>query len=169
MKQLLGALLIAGCGLWFGNRQATQLMRRVSALEGLEAALRQVGRELTLRCTALPQLFAAMGGQAPWPAGGLFLNCAAALEESRAERFPQIWTDLVNQLPYLHEEERRCLSGLGQVLGRYPGRDQEGAIEQVCRALEEYARSARQDSMRMGRVWRALGAAGGGFLVILLL
>ncbi len=169
MIRVLGAAMIGGCGVWFGEHQARKLRQRVQVLEGLKTSLEQVGRELELRCTPLPQLFQALSIHACWPAGQLFSDCAAALEQDDPAGLSQIWTRLVEELPYLEREERRSLSGLGQVLGRYPGAEQEAAIAGVCNELEQYAQEARKEFRRLGKVYRAVGAAGGGFLIILLL
>ena len=169
MMQILGAVLVAGCGIWFGNRQARQLSRRVQVLEGLKAALEQVKRELELRGIPLPRLFRELSKEVPWPADALFSACAISLERDAPEGLAQVWTSLTGQIPHLTEEERRLLASLGQVLGRYPGPAQGEAIVQVCHALEPHIEAAQSDSRRLGRVYRAVGAAGGGFLVILLL
>lgn len=169
MIHVLGAALIGSCGVWFGEHQARRLRQRVQVLESLKLSLEQVGRELELRCTPLPQLFQELSVQACWPAGKLLSDCAAALEQDDPAGLSQIWTSLVEELPYLERGERRILAGLGHVLGRYPGVEQEEAIAGVCRELEQYAQEAREECRRLGKVYRAVGAAGGGFLIILLL
>lgn len=169
MIRALGAMLVAGCGLWLGNHQARQLEQRVQILENLELALEQAGRELELCRTPLPRLFRSLSGSVPWPADGLFAACAEALEREEMAGVPEIWAAAVARVPGLEREEQRLLEGLGLVLGRYPGPEQEKAIFGVCRGLEQCALRAGEDSRRLGRVYRAMGAAGGGFLVIFLL
>lgn len=60
------------------------------------------------------------------------------------------------------------LEEAGDVLGRYDGERQRTALESLLLRLEEEVRLARDEARRMGRVYGALGAAGGLFLVILL-
>ena len=169
MIRTLGAVLVAGCGIWFGSSQAKKLSQRVLVLEELEAALEQVRRELELRCTPLSRLFGALSGQVSWPAAELFFKCAADLEKGKEVGFAQIWTSLTEDVPYMNQEEKRLFAALGQVLGRYPGPEQGEAIAKVCITLKQRAQEARAECQRLSRVYRAIGAAGGGFLVILLL
>lgn len=169
MIQVLGAALVAGCGVWFGEHQAGKLAKRVQVLEVLNVSLGQLGRELELRRTPLPRLFRELSSGAAWPAKELFSGCAAALELGCPNGLPQVWTSSVEQIPCLEHEEKRLLAGLGCVLGRYPGPEQGEVIAGVCRGLEGRIQAARAESSRLGKVYRAVGAAGGGFLVILLL
>ena len=169
MIRVFGAVLVAGCGIWFGSRQARLLERRVCVLEEFGVVLEQMRRELELRRTPLAQLFRVLSNQTRASVKGLFSACAAELEEDDQDALCRIWTSQVEKLPELNGEERRILPSLGHVLGRYPGHEQGEAIFQVCQALELQTQAARQESRRLGRVYRALGAAGGGFLIILLL
>lgn len=169
MIHILGAVMVAaGCG-WLGVKQAQKLTARAAALEAMSRALEQMERELTLRLTPLPQLMQELAQRTEPPARTLFAGCRAALEELDHQRFHEAWVQMVHDLPDFKDEDRRALDTLGQVLGRYDGRGQACAIASVRRELEQLGRSARQDSRRLGRVYRAVGAAGGGFLVILLL
>lgn len=161
-------MVASGC-IWLGNRKARQLTARVRALETLKSALELMHRELELRLTPLPQLMRILSMKTPSPAGELFAGCGRALEELDRERFSDAWARLVGQIPELKEEDRQALIPLGQVLGRYDGRGQAAAIEAVGQELEDLRARAQEESSRLGRVYRALGAAGGGFLVILLL
>lgn len=169
MIHMMGAALVAfGC-CWLGEKKARQLAGRVRALEGLAAALGQMARELTLSLTPLPQLMRRLGEESAWPADSLFSRCGQALEGLDREPFSQAWSRLTREIPCLMEEDRRALAPLGQVLGRYGGGEQAAAIAAVEEELKQLHRSAQADSRRLGRVYRAVGAAGGGFLVILLL
>lgn len=169
MIRVLGAAMVAGCGIWFGNHQAGRLVQRVQVLEMLKDSLGQLRRELELRRTPLPQLFQELSVNTSWPVNKLFSGCAAALEQGGPGGLPQIWTSSVEQIPCLEQEEQRILASLGYVLGRYPGTEQGQAIAAVCRELEQRVQAARAESGRLGKVYRAVGAAGGGFLIILLL
>ena len=159
-------LILSGC-FWMGNRRAVDLERRAAALEGLAAGLEQLRCELLLAAEPLPRLFGRLSRSAPRPCGALFETCGAAL--GGEEPFHRIWAEEVDGIPYLHPEDARLLAPLGTLLGRYPGVEQAKGLEQVCRALERQGELAREESRRLGRVYRAVGAAAGGFLLILLL
>lgn len=169
MIRILGALIVAAACGGLGIRKAQLLSARVRALEALSSAMEQLERELSLRLTPLPQLMQEMKERTEPPARALFEGCQTALEGLEHERFSHAWRRLVDALPNLKEEDRRTLAPLGQVLGRYDGRGQASAIAAVRQELEELAQRAREDSRRLGRVYRAVGVAGGGFLVVLLL
>jgi len=169
MIKMLGAVLLAGGCLWLGEHRARQLRARVEVLDGLLDGLNGLRRELELRLAPLPQLMEELGGQTASPVRDLFLSCRRALEGLRQESFTQAWTNLVEQVPHLQREDKRVLRNLGLVLGRYDGRGQSAAISNVCRELERNREQAWQTSCRLGRVYRTMGAVGGGFLIVLLL
>lgn len=160
------ALILGGC-LWMGNRRAAGLERRAAALAGLAAGLEQLRCELLLAAEPLPRLFDRLSHSAPWPCGELFEGCGMALRGEKP--LHTIWAEGIAGIPYLHPEDGRLLAPLGTLLGRYPGGEQAKGLEQVCRALERQGALAREESRRLGRVYRAVGAAAGGFLLILLL
>ncbi len=169
MIHTLGAFLVALACAWLGVRRAQALTARVRALEALGAALEQMERELTFRLTPLPQLMGELSKDTQSPARELFARCRQELEGQECRRFSDIWAQLVTELPALTRDDCQALLPLGQVLGRYDGAGQASAIAGVRRALEALGCAAREDSCRLGRVYRAVGAAGGGFLAILLL
>ena len=169
MIRLVGGGLILGGGLWLGHRSARVLEGRVETLEGLSLGLSLLGREMALQLIPLPELFCRLSATAPKAAGGLFRACAAGLEGPLPQGFCAFWTERVEEIPNLKPEERRLLASLGAVLGRFPAGEQQQAILQVSALLQEASRTAAGDSRRMGRVYRTLGGAAGGFLLILLL
>lgn len=169
MIRYVGGVLIFGWGLWIGNGRAKVLERRVETLEELMTALNLLGREITLHVTPLPELFARLSQEAEGAAGMLFDHCARGLQEPVEEGFSTVWKGGVGEIPNLQPEERRLLTDLGPVLGRFPAGEQQKAVEGVCVRLREAAKAAGEDCRRMSRVYRTLGAAFGGFLLILLL
>lgn len=169
MIRYVGGALILGCGLWLGNSRAKVLEGRLETLEELMAALSLLGRELALHATPLPELFARLSQVAKGAACRLFAHCARELKGPVEEGFSTVWKGGVGEIPNLQPEERRLLAALGPVLGRFPAGEQQKAVEGVCALLREAAKTAGEDCRRMGRVYRTLGAAFGGFLLILLL
>ena len=169
MIRWMGGILILLGGLWMGNRKARVLEERVETLESLIIGISLLGRELTLHATPLPELFDRLSEPAPKAAGALFRCCAGGLEGPLPQGFCTFWTERVEEIPHLKGEERRLLASLGAVLGRFPAGEQQQTILQVCTLLQESVNAAAADSRRMGRVYRTLGGALGGFLLILLL
>ncbi len=169
MIRLLGALLVVGSCFMLGEDQASGLRRRVRALEALEDGFGQMEREISLRLLPLPQLMEDLADHSRKPASGLFQDCRRVLDQPDETGFDQHWRDALAGVKELKPEDRRLLEPLGQVLGRYDGQEQVRAIRSCRRELELALERAREESRRMGRVYRAVSAAGGGFLVILLL
>ena len=169
MIRLVGGGLILGCGVWLGDRGARALEERVETIESLIAGISILGSELALQSKPLPELFSSLSGTVPKAAGELFRGCAEGLGGPLTQEFCTLWCRQVEEIPRLKPEERRLLASLGSILGRFPAREQHRAIGQVCALLQESARTAAGDSRRMGRVYRTVGGAAGGFLLILLL
>ena len=168
MIRILGAALIAGCGCWMGERKARTLRERERVLKELSEGLEQLRRELELLQTPLPQLFRRLEQTARYPMKELFSVCADWTREER-EGISFLWREQVDRLVQLAAEDRYVLASLGEVLGRYPAREQGEAIRNVCVYLKQQGEGAEQAYRRMGKVYRGLGAASGGLLVILLL
>ena len=165
MYHLMGAVLLAAGGAWFGFQAAAGLRQRVWALRDLAAGLALLERELDLNAPPLPELMARLAEAAPGAAGTLFRRCIT--EEERP--FSQTWTRAVEAQPALTREDRNRLVPLGQSLGRYDVPAQVQAVSAVRRALEEAAAQAEHCRDRQGRVYQVLGLSGGMFLGILLL
>ncbi len=169
MIRLVGAALVAAGAAWLGLGAAAELGRRVRRLEALSAGLELLERELWERGAPLPEVFRALARRTEEPAAGLFARCAQACAALDREPFPAAWRRLAGALEGLPPEAGAALLPLGEVLGRYEVQGQREAIGQARAALDRARRRAEEERSRMGRVYQALGLAGGGFLVILLL
>lgn len=166
MIRLFGALLVTACGCWLGERRACGLRKRKQILEQIVENLEQLRRELEFRQTPLPELFERLEQMVSGPVRGLF----SYQDDWETEKgMSAEWMDQVEALPFLTQEERYTLSSLGDILGRYPVREQGEAIGSVCTYLRQCTQQADREYSRMGKVYRGLGAACGGILVVLLL
>ena len=103
------------------------------------------------------------------PARALFQGCRESLDRLSREPFSQSWRRLTETLPGLDEEARRALSPLGDTLGRCDWQEQQRRVAAVRGRIETLRAQAEEEQRRQGKVCRALGAAGGSFLVSLLL
>ena len=166
MIRVLGSLLIASSSCWLGERQAQTLHRRRETLYDLVGSLEQLRRELEFHQTPLPELFAWLVQVVPTRIQILFSVCEYQLRE---EGIMTGWSRGTEQILMLTQDERQTLSSLGEILGRYPVREQSEAIGAVCTYLKQCGERAEMEYRRMGKVYRGLGAACGGILIILLL
>ena len=171
MLKLVGALLLTAGASALGLCAAGQLRDRVKTLRSLVGGLEVLGRELSFRRTAMPELMERTARQAGAPARYLFARCRDHLEELGERTFGQIWTQAVEEEPelLLAEPERAILRELGQVLGRYDADDQLAALERADRELTACLARAEEDRRRLSRVYTALGVGSGAMLAILLL
>ena len=158
MVRLLGAVLVAGGAAWTGLSAAEGLKRRVRALDALVDGLSLLEQELELDSPPLPELMERLIPRSAGPARALFQGCRESLERLSWE-----------PLPGLDGETRRTLEPLGDVLGRCDWNEQRRRVDTICRRVDELRVRAEERQRRQGKVYRALGAAGGAFLVILLL
>ena len=78
-------------------------------------------------------------------------------------------TILCFRIRLLNKEGQACLLPLGQVLVRCGWEEERRTLDCTARRLEQEAGRAREERLRMGRVYQVLGLSGGAFLVILLL
>ncbi len=169
MIHLLGACLCAAGAVWLGLRGAARLRERAWNLRTLEAALALLEQELELDAPPLPRLLDLAAVHCRGAALQLVLGCREALNHLEERDFPTAWTKLVEDLPEVSREGKRCLDPLGAVLGRCDWEEQRRRIGAVRVRLGELARQAEEDGRRQGRLYRILGVSGGAFLVILLL
>lgn len=169
MIRLMGALFIAAGSAWLGFGAAGRLGARTRALEELAEGLSRMARELELDQPPLEQLLERLIPGSRGAARTLFTGCRGALDHLEEEPFARAWERLVESEPLLNKEGQACLLPLGQVLGRCGWEDERRALDCTARRLEQEAGRAREERLRMGRVYQVLGLSGGAFLVILLL
>ena len=169
MVRLMGAILIAAGSAWLGFGAAGKLGARVRALEELAEGLDRMARELELDQPPLEQLLERLLPSSRGAARTLFAGCREALERLEEEPFARAWERLVESEPLLNKEGQACLLPLGQVLGRCGWEEEQRVLDCAARRLEQEAGRAREERLRMGRVYQVLGVSGGAFLVILLL
>ena len=169
MVRLLGAVLVAGGAAWAGLSAAEGLKRRVRALDALVDGLSMLEQELELDSPPLPELMERLISRSAGPARALFQGCRESLDRLSREPFSQSWRRLTETLPGLDGEALRALEPLGDTLGRCDWQEQQRRVAAVRGRIETLRDRAEEEQRRQGKVCRALGAAGGAFLVILLL
>ena len=169
MIRLIGAVLVAAGGAFWGFQAAAGLRRRVRALRQMEDGLSLLERELELNAPPLAHLLERGASRSEGPARILFRGCLQGLDRLDRETFSHLWRRLLGELSELSPEGQAILLSWGDTLGRYEAERQREAIAAARRRLEELSARLEADSRRQGRVYQALGLSGGAFLVILLL
>lgn len=166
----LGALMVMTGMVGLAWRQAGRLGERVELLRSLQGALSYLEEELTFRCTPLPKLLAHLAQSRTGPVGGFFRAVLASMEHENAPSLRQSWSQLVGEkLPLLKEEERQTLEELGEVLGQYDAQTQAQALRMAGQRLAGAYLEAQAERQRLGKVYLALGVAGGMVTVLVLI
>lgn len=170
MTRLLGAALVAGCGVWMGLQRTVWYTRRVETLQALLQALSLMEWELAGRETPLPELLRRLERETRGPVQRFFAACGEQLSSLGQSPFGALWeaAEAQVQLP-LDREERSVLLEIGQVLGRY---DQESQRQAISRSREQLAarlEQARAERERLGRLAGIVGASAGLITVLLLI
>lgn len=151
-------------------RAVGRLGERAELLRGLQGTVSYLEEELSFRHTPLPRLFAYLGQSRRKPIGSFFQAVLRELETAGTSSFQQCWEKAVREeLPWLKEEERQTLEELGEVLGRYDAQTQAKALELAGRRLADAYLEAQAQRQRLGKVYLALGAAGGLVTVLVLI
>lgn len=167
MTGLVGGLLVAGAGLWLGWSRCRWYQARSRTLARFRSDLARMSAELRERETDTEQLLALLAGSGGLP--GLYEGCLAALRSGAEQPLSQLWSRAVagQRLP-LRPEELLLVEQVGQILGRYTGREQAILLDGLSRALEERDREARTESREQGRTAVVAGLALGLMLALVL-
>lgn len=170
MLKLLGAaLLLSGCA-GFGWSGVRNLELRVKTLRSMSAALELIGCELDFRAPPVRELFERLAVETEQPAASFFRACAEEMSVGEGRPLSELWRKCVKErLTSLKQAEAACLISVGAVLGRYDAQSQRRALNRAREQLDGYLSGAMQERRQKGRVYGALSAAAGVFLVVLLL
>lgn len=170
MLKMVGAALLLAGGVGLGASAVGRLERRVTALRSLTEALELMERELDFRLPPMKDLIRETAERSAQPASGFLRTCAEKLDAWDGQPLSRLWQQAARErLPALKPCDLEALSSVGAVLGRYDAESQRGVISAARERLNGFLADAVEERRRQGRVYGALGAAAGAFLVILLL
>ena len=169
MIRLVGALLTAAGGAFWGFAAARRLRRRARVLRQLAGAMEQMEREISFRLTPLPEVFAALSQEYSGPVGALFAGCVQEMDGLDRQPMAKLWRQALAEAPLdLDGRGLRALEELGEVLGRYDGDSLCIALKQACGELIAAAEEAEREREQKERMEQILGLTAGALLVILL-
>lgn len=164
--RLMGAAILTAAGFLAGLAAADGLRRRQALRDELGRMLTLLGFELARFRTPLPAVFEKLSEQLAGQTAELCRRVRDGLDQLGSRELDEIWRDALAPLP---AEERRILTPLGQVLGRYGAEEQLAAVD-ACRKEMERARDEAADALReRGRMYIGVGAAGAAALAVLLM
>lgn len=168
MIHFLGGSLVTGACLWMGWCRCRWYGVHIRCLSRLCGDLARMEAELRERETDTPALLALLEAEGHCGAK-LYGQCRRALEEGTETEFACLWRSALESagLP-LRGEERRVWAQVGEILGRYTGREQAVLLSGLRRELESFCRAAREEGRQQGRIAVVLGLSLGLMLALVL-
>ena|GEM_PF-1324799 len=163
--KILGFVLVAASGGFFGYLKAEEIKNHTRILEALHAALGFIKNEIAFRQAPLPRVFSALSGDSATAVGQFFGNLAQTIEQ---EPFFDAWLGAVKKLP-LKPDEQGALFPLGEVLGKYDAQKQGAEIEHAREAVLEYIERSKSREAQTGKNLAGLGLSLGATLAVILM
>ena len=158
-----------GMGVWL----AAQWKGRLKALEELRRMVYFLKGEITYGHEALEEALRRVGRRAGSPLGRIFESAAEGIAGRQGESFAGIWDGVLlrekKKVPVLKEEDWEQLRGLGEHLGYLDVDMQERTLVLYLEQLDLSIEFLRAHGRERCRLYTTLGAAGGMFLVLILL
>lgn len=170
MMHTLGAAMVMVGMVGLAWRAVARLGERAELLRSLQGALSYMEEELAFRFTPLPALLEHLAQSRQGAAGAFFQAVLKELKREEYVSLRQSWTQAAEQtLPLLKEPERQTMEELGEVLGQYDAQTQAQTLHLAGERLAEAYWKAQSDRQRLGKVYLALGVAGGLVTVLVLI
>lgn len=155
----------------YGYCTGLEYKRHIEELEILNRIIWQIRGEISYTKAPLAEVFARVGGRAEEPYRAWLHNLSREIEDKGQRTLGVLWREAVREelkSLLLSGEEKAELENLGNQMSYLDIRMQEAALSLYGKRLEE-----RRETLLMGlqekrRLSACLGAAGGVFLVIIL-
>lgn len=161
-------VMIGAVGLaWRG---VGRLSERAEVLRSLQGVMAYLEEELTFRFTPLPKLFAHLRESRNGAVGDFFQSVEEQLGQKETIPLRESWSRAAEEyLPMLKEEERQTVEELGEILGQYDAQTQAQTLRLAGERLAGFYMTAQEERQRLGKVYLALGVAGGLATVLALI
>lgn len=167
--KLIGVVLILSGSFGIGFLAVRRLRGRVTALRTLTAALDVLVHELEFCLPSMPEWLGNTANRSSEPAASFLRACIEELNLQTGMPLSEIWrTAAEKELPLLKPCDIETIMSVGLVLGRYDAESQKSTISAARSQLAAQMEAAVEERNRCGKVYIALGAAVGIFMVIIL-
>ncbi|MCB7303530.1 stage III sporulation protein AB [Bariatricus massiliensis] len=171
LLKIVGSICIMAGAYAYGYCTGLDYKRHIEQLEELNRIIWQISGEITYTKAPLTEVFQRVGGRLGEPYGGWLRALAKEMEQKGQRTLGILWREAVeNHLKklLLTEEEWTELKNLGGQMGYLDIHMQEAALSWYGKKLEERREALLAGLQEKRRVAACLGAAGGVFLVIIL-
>ncbi len=165
----IGAVCIITACLGFGLMIVTFHRREVEALKNLIFALEYMKCELQFRMPCLPDLCRRTADRCNGNLRKVFINLSCELENQIAPDVKHCMDSVLTRSKDVPNETKKCLSILGDNLGRFDLQGQLKGLESVQRECTEKLKKIVGNSDVRLRSYQTLGLCGGVALIILLM
>lgn len=170
VSNVLGAVLVLVGAVGLAWQAEQRLKERSKVLRSLQGAVAYLEEELAFRFTPVPTILDYLSKHRTGAVGMFFKGVLEEMEHSESNTLRQSWTRAVrDRLPMLKEEERQSLEEVGEVLGQYDAKTQAKTLRLAGERLAEAYMEAQAECRRLGKVYIALGIAGGLTTVLILI
>lgn len=167
--KLIGAALILCGSFGAGISSIRRLAGRVTALRALTFALDVLEHELEFCRPSMPEWLQSTAGRSPEPAASFLRTCIEKLNVQDGVTLSEAWRAAAEQeLSVLKPCDMETIMSIGQVLGRYDAESQRSTISAARLRLAGQMEAALDERSRFGKVYGALSAAVGLFVIIIL-
>ena len=175
MLKLAGALLILISAAGLGFRMAARWRQRVRELEQLRQMVYFLKGEIVYSRAPLAEALEQAGKRSVGELGRFFEKAAEGIRRNAGESLYEIWSEAMEALgkgereTALTGEDLLQLKGLGRNLGYLDVDMQERTLLLYLEQLDLSIEFLRAHGRERCRLYTTLGAAGGMFLVLILL
>lgn len=169
--KLAGSLCVILGAYAYGYCTGLDYKRHIEQLEELNRIIWQISGEITYTKAPLTEVFARVGRRSGEPCRTWLCTLAEEMEEKGQRTLGALWREAAKKNLkglLLNEEERTELENLGDQMGYLDIRMQEAALSWYGKRLGERREALLAGLQEKRRLSACLGAAGGVFLVIIL-
>lgn len=168
--KLIGVVLILSGSFGIGFSAIQRLAGRVTALRALTAALDVLEHELEFCLPSMPEWLENTASRSSEPASSFLRTCNEKLNIQDGMTLSEAWrTAAEKELSVLKPCDIETMMSVGLVLGRYDAESQRSTISAARIQLAAQLEAALEERSRCGKVYGALSAAVGFFLIIILI
>lgn len=170
MLKAIGAAFVLAGTLFGGYSQVFRLKKRERLLRDLTEGLKCMQAELCFRAAPLGEVLGRIGGGMRGEAGGFYGEWAAELGRKPDGARGEMGSRVIGRwLRLLSEEEQQVFFFLFGILGRYDLEVQKNALEEASVKLMHFTEKAKEERVRLSRVYMVLSAALGLGVVLVCL
>lgn len=172
LMRMAGVLLVFLASTFLGKSMEQQMKKRWQILREMCEVLRYLEKEMIFHRTPLEEALVAASGIGSIEITGMLKEAAEGMKQRKGNTFRDIWRDaVVSSLGdgILTEQEMETIANSWTAFCNPDVVLQKTMLDKQLLRMEESCRKAETEYREKAGLYRKLGAAGGIFLIILLL